>query len=364
MEKKELNNEIIIYQSKDGLTKVDVQMDGDTIWVSQAQLAELFGVTSQNITIHLKNIFSDGELDENRTCKESLQVQKEGDREVQRKIKMYNLDVVISVGYRINSNIATNFRIWATTRLREYIVKGFTMNDDFLKESGGGKYWHELLDRIRDIRSSEKVLYRQVLDLYATSLDYNPKALESITFFKIVQNKLHYAAHGNTAAEVIAARANAGKPFMGLLSFSDGGVSKKDIAIAKNYLDEKELKILNNIVSAFFDLAEVKVLERHPMYMKDWITQLDKLISAFDKKVLTETGSISHEQANEKAVSEYRKYQAKILSPVEEVYLESLKVLEKEVGEKVKMDKMGEKNKVVVLRGLNSEQTEEKVEDI
>ena len=339
---KEFNNKIIIYQSKDGLTKVDVQMDGDTIWASQAQIAELFGVTSQNITIHLKKIFSDGELDENRTCKESLQVQKEAHREVRRKIKMYNLDVMISVGYRINSNIATNFRIWATARLHEYIIKGFTMNDDFLKESGGGKYWYELLDRIRDIRSSEKVLYRQVLDLYATSLDYNPKALESIKFFKIVQNKLHYAAHGNTAAEVIVARANAGKPFMGLLSFSDGGVSKKDIAIAKNYLDEKELKILNNIVSAFFDLAEVKALERHPMHMKDWITQLDKLIGAFDKKVLLEAGSVSHEQATEKATNEYRKYQALTLSPVEEVYLESLKVLEKEVGEKVKMDKMGE----------------------
>jgi len=187
-------------------------------------------------------------------------------------VNLYHLDMIISLGYRVKSRIATNFRIWATERLNEYIRKGFTMNDDFLKENGGGKYWYELLDRIRDIRSSEKVLYRQVLDLYATSLDYDPKALESIKYFKIVQNKLHYAAHGHTAAEVIVERASAGKPFMGLLSFSDSGVSKKDIAIAKNYLDEKELKVLNNIVSAFFDLVEVKAMSREPMYMRDWVS--------------------------------------------------------------------------------------------
>ena len=333
------NNQIIIYQSKDGLTKVDVQMDGDTIWASQAQIAELFGVTSQNITIHLKNIFSEGELDENRTCKEFLQVQKEGAREVQRKTKMYNLDVVISVGYRINSKVATQFRIWATVRLHEYMVKGFTMNDDFLKENGGGKYWYELLDRIRDIRSSEKVLYRQVLDLYSTSLDYNPKALESIKFFKIVQNKLHFAAHSHTAAEVIAERANAGKPFMGLLSFSNGGVSKKDIAIAKNYLTEKELKILNNIVSAFFDLAEVKAMEREPMHMRDWIAQLDKLIGVFDNKVLREVGSVSHSEAIKKAEEEYKKYQEQTLSEVETVYLDTIKTVQKKVEKKVKGQK-------------------------
>ncbi|MDP4010781.1 MAG: virulence RhuM family protein [Candidatus Roizmanbacteria bacterium] len=336
MKNNQPNSEIIIYQSTDGLTKVDVQMDGDTIWVSQSQIAELFGVTSQNITIHLKNIFSDGELDENRTCKESLQVQKEGNREVQRKTKMYNLDVAISVGYRINSNIATQFRVWATARLHEYIIKGFTMNDDFLKKSGGGKYWYELLDRIRDIRSSEKVLYRQVLDLYATSLDYNPKALESMQFFKIVQNKLHYATHGNTAAEVIVKRANSGKPFMGLLSFSDGGVSKKDITIAKNYLDEKELKVLNNIVSAFFDLAEVRVMEHKPMYMKDWIAQLDKLIGVFDKKVLTEAGSMSHAEAMKKVEVEYKKYKTQNLSEVEKAYLETIKIIQKRIEKKLK----------------------------
>ncbi len=339
MQENQPNNQIIIYQSKDGLTKIDIQMDGDTIWASQAQIAELFGVTSQNVTIHLKNIFSDGELDGNRTCKKSLHVQKEGNREVQRKTKMYNLDVVISVGYRINSKIATQFRVWATARLHEYIVKGFTMNDDFLKENSGGKYWYELLDRIRDIRSSEKVLYRQVLDLYATSLDYNPKALESIKFFKIVQNKLHYAAHGNTAAEVIVKRANAGKPFMGLLSFSDGGVSKKDIAIAKNYLDEKELKVLNNIVSAFFDLAEVSAMDQEPMYMRDWIAQLDKLIGVFDKKVFTEAGSMSHTEAIKKAEVEYKKYQAQTLSAVDMAYLDTIKTVQKKVEKKVKSDK-------------------------
>jgi len=210
------------------------------------------------------------------------------------------------------------------------------MNDDFLKDNGVGKYWYELLDRIRDIRSSEKVLYRQVLDLYATSLDYNPKALESIKFFKIVQNKLHYAAHGNTAAEVIIKRANAGKPFMGLLSFSNGGVSKKDIVIAKNYLDEKELKVLNNIVSAFFDMAEVKAMDHEPIYMKDWITQLDKLISVFDKKILTEARPVSHATAVKKAESEYRKYQTKTLSPVEEAYLETIKGVQKQVEKRVK----------------------------
>jgi len=239
----------------------------------------------------------------------------------------------------VKSHTATRFRIWATARLKEYIIKGFTMDDERLKENGGGKYWYELLDRIRDIRSSEKVLYRQVLDLYATSIDYNPKALESIKFFKIVQNKLHYAAHGNTAAEVIARRANAGKPFMGLLTFSNGGVSKKDIAIAKNYLNEEELKILNNIVSAFFDLAEVRVMKHEPMYMKDWIAQLDKLIGIFDKKVLTESGSVSHTAALKKAATEYKKYQAKTISEVEKSYLETIKTIQKTIEKKVRETK-------------------------
>jgi hypothetical protein len=244
--------------------------------------------------------------------------------------------MIVSLGYRINSKVATHFRRWATARLTEYIKKGFTMNDELLKNNGGGKYWHELLDRIRDIRSSEKVLYRQVLDLYATSIDYDPKALDSIKFFKVVQNKLHYAAHGHTAAEVIAKRANAGKPFMGLLSFSNSGVNKKDIAIAKNYLDEKELRVLNNMVSAFFDIAEVKAIDHKPMYMKDWMSELDKLVNLFDKKILDGAGDISHAKAIERAESEYQKYQTRTLSPVEESYLESIKVLQKQVEAKNK----------------------------
>jgi len=330
-----INNsgEIIIYEDADGTPSIEVRVEGETVWLTQKQLAELFGTTKQNISQHIDNILKDDELAENSVVKKILTTANDGKKY---NTEHYNLDMIISLGYRINSRIATNFRIWATKRLHEYLIKGFTMNDEFLKENGGGKYWYELLDRIRDIRSSEKVLYRQVLDLYATSLDYNPKALESIKFFKIVQNKLHYAAHGNTAAEVIIKRANAGKPFMGLLSFSNGGVSKKDIVIAKNYLDEKELKVLNTIVSAFFDLAEVRVMEHKPMYMKDWIAQLDKLISVFDKKVLTEAGSVSHAEALKKAEAEYKKFQAKTLSPVEKAYLENIKLLEKKVEKKIK----------------------------
>ncbi|MBI2641571.1 virulence RhuM family protein [Candidatus Roizmanbacteria bacterium] len=330
------NNQIIIYQGEGGQLKISVRMENETVWLSQQQLAELFSTTKQNISLHIKNILNEGELAQEATVKKILTVQTEGTRHVERNVEYYNLDMIISLGYRISSLIATKFRQWATARLREYIIKGFAMDDERLKNAGGGSYWKELLDRIRDIRSSEKVLYRQVLDLYATSLDYDPKAMESIKFFKIVQNKLHYAAHGSTAAEMIVMRANAGKPFMGLLSFSPAGVSKKDIAVAKNYLDEKELKILNNIVSAFFDMAEVKAMEHAPVYMRDWIARLDKLIKIFDKKVLTDAGSISHTEALKKAEAEYKKYQAKTLSVVEEAYLESIKDVQKKVEEKIK----------------------------
>jgi hypothetical protein len=341
MKKNEPNSEIIIYQTADGTPSIEVHMENETVWLTQEQMALLFGKGRTTITEHIVNIFKEGELDEKVVCRKFRHTTQHGAIEAktqEKEVKYYNLDVIISVGYRVKSFQGTQFRIWATARLREYIVKGFTMNDDFLKENGGGKYWYELLDRIRDIRSSEKVLYRQVLDLYATSLDYNPKALESIKFFKIVQNKLHYAAHGCTAAEVIAMRANAGKPFMGLLSFSNGGVRKKDIIIAKNYLDEKELKVLNNIVSAFFDLAEVRVMDHKPMYMRDWIAQLDKLISVFDKKVLAEAGSMSHTEAIEKAKGEYKKYQSKTLSPVEEAYLKTIKGIQRVIEEKVKSE--------------------------
>lgn len=329
--KEEQKGELILYQAEDETTKIEVRLENENVWLTQKMMAELFQTTPQNITIHLKNIIDEGELQEEATCKDFLQVQNEGSRKVERKQKFYNLDAIISVGYRIKSHIATKFRIWATARLKEYLIKGFTMDDERLKGAGGGNYWKELLDRIRDIRSSEKVLYRQVLDLYATSADYDPNSKESIQFFKIVQNKLHYAAHGHTAAEVIAKRADAGQPFMGLLTFFGGEVTMKDIGIAKNYLTENELKKLNNIVSAYFDLAEVKALNHEPMHMKDWITQLDRLIQTFDGKLLDNAGSISHEQAMQKAEIEYKKYQSAAISAVERAYLETLEKVEKEV---------------------------------
>lgn len=340
MQQNEPNNEIIIYEGGNGQPKIEVRIQGETVWLNQAQLAELFGTSRPNVTMHIKNIFEERELIEDSVCKDFLHTAADSKKYT---TKYYNLDLIISLGYRIKSDVATRFRQWATARLNEYIVKGFTMNDDFLKENGGGKYWYELLDRIRDIRSSEKVLYRQVLDLYATSLDYNPKALESTMFFKIVQNKLHFAAHGHTAAEVIAKRADAGKPFMGLLTFSKGGVAKKDIAVAKNYLTEKELKILNNMVSGYFDFAEIRAIKHKPMYMKDYIQQLDNILSATGEKLLLDVGTISHEKAVEKAKGEYKKYQAKTLSDVERAYLDTIKAVQRKVERKVKSGKPNRK---------------------
>ena len=327
------NSEIIIYESGDGKPQISVRVENETVWLTQAQLVELFHSSKANVSEHIKHIFEEGELEQNSVVRKFRTTAADGKNY---NIEHYDLDMIISLGYRIKSSIATHFRRWATVRLREYIVKGFTMDDERLKESGGGNYWKELLDRIRDIRSSEKVLYRQVLDLFATSQDYNPKGKESIAFFKVVQNKLHYAAHGNTAAEVIAKRADAGKPFMGLLSFSGGDISKTEIAIAKNYLTEPELKVLNNIVSAYFDLAEVKAMNHDPMQMQDWIVQLDRMIEIFDKKVLTDAGKVSHDKALAKAEKEYRKYQVKTLSPVEEAYLETIKTVQKQVEKKTK----------------------------
>ena len=336
MKNNQSNSEIIIYQNEANEVKIDVRLEDDTVWLTQSQLVDLYQSSKANISEHIKNIFSDGELDKKVVVRKFRTTTPHGAIEGKTQtieVNLYNLDMIISLGYRIKSRIATNFRIWATERLNEYIRKGFTMNDNFLKENGGGKYWYELLDRIRDIRSSEKVLYRQVLDLYATSLDYNPKALESVKFFKIVQNKLHYAAHGRTAAEVIAERADAGKLFMGLLTFSKGGVAKKDIAVAKNYLTEKELKILNNLVSGYFDFAEIQAMKRKPMHMKDYIKQLDNILSATGEKLLSDAGSVSHEKAIDKAELEYKKYQEKTLSPVEEAFLCQIKALEKKVKE-------------------------------
>ena len=294
-------------------------------------MSELFQTSRTNVVEHIKHIYEEGELDEISTCRNFRQVRKEGNREVTRQILHYNLDMIISLGYRIKSVIATRFRQWATQRLKEYMIKGFTIDDERLKGNGGGNYWKELLDRIRDIRSSEKVLYRQVLDLYATSVDYNPHSEESVKFFKIVQNKLHYAAHGHTAAEVIYQRADAEKPFMGLTSFSGELPALKDIGIAKNYLDESELKVLNNLVSGYFDLAEINAIEHKPMYMDDYVKQLDSVLSSGNRKLLIGSGSVSHKQALEKAKSEYRKYQEITLTPVEKAYLESIKEVSKEV---------------------------------
>ena len=323
--------EVIIYQTEDGLTKLDVRMEDETVWLTQQQMAELFQTSRTNVVDHIKNIYEEGELDENSTCRKFRQVRMEGSRQVTRELPFYNLDMIISLGYRVKSSTATHFRKWATQRLKEYIIKGFTIDDERLKGNGGGNYWKELLDRIRDIRSSEKVLYRQVLDLYATSVDYNPKSEESIKFFKIVQNKLHYAAHGHTAAEVIYERADAEKPFMGLTSFSGELPALKDIGVAKNYLKEDELKILNNLVSGYFDLAEINAIEHKPMYMSDYVEQLDSVLSSGNRKLLTGSGSVSHDQAMKKAKDEYRKYQEITLSPVEEEYLKSIRGVEKEV---------------------------------
>lgn len=323
--------EIIIYQTGDGLTKINVNMCNETVWLSLEQMAELFQRDKSTISRHINNVFKEGELDRKATVAYFATVQKEGDRLVERNIEYFNLDVIISVGYRVKSVRGTQFRIWANTVLKEYFIKGFAIDDERLKGNAGGSYWKELLDRIRDIRSSEKVLYRQVLDLYATSVDYNPQTEESIMFFKIVQNKLHFAAHGHTASEVIFERADADKPFMGLTSFSGELPALKDIGIAKNYLKEDELKILNNLVSGYFDLAEINAIEHKPMYMSDYVEQLDSILTSGNRKLLTGSGSVSHDQAMKKAKEEYRKYQEMTLSPVEEEYLKSIKGVEKEV---------------------------------
>lgn len=331
---------IIIYQSEDGSIRLDVRLEDNTVWLTQEQIAMLFNKGRSTITEHISNIFKEGELEENKVCRKIRHTTQHGAIEGKsqlKEVKLYNLDVIISVGYRVKSIQGTRFRQWATERLHEYIVKGFALDDERLKNLGGGSYWKELLDRIRDIRSSEKVLYRQVLDLYATAVDYDPRSETSRLFFKIVQNKLHYAAHGHTAAEVIYERADAEKPFMGLTTFKGELPCLNDVKIAKNYLSADELKILNNLVSGYFDFAEIQALKHRPMYMEDYVRQLDNNIVSIGEELLTDGGPVSHEEAMDKAVAEYRKYQVKTLSSVEQAYLESIKGIEKKAkrrGEK------------------------------
>ena len=311
-------SELLIYESKEGNIKLDVNLENETVWLTANQMALIFNRNEKVIRKHINNVFNDGELDkENNTQKMRV----DG---VKQFVSYYSLDVIISVGYRVKSLEGVRFRKWATERIKEYIIKGYTMDDERLKNLGGGKYFYELLNRIKDIRSSEKVLYRQVLDLYATAIDYNPKAEETIKFFKIVQNKFHYAAHGNTAAEVIYKRADSNKPFMGLTNFKGELPSINDIETAKNYLTEEELLMLNNLVSGYFDFAEFQALKHKPMRMKDYISQLDKILSSLDTKVLTNAGTVSHKEAIEKAKIEYQKYQIKELSPIEKEYLNSI----------------------------------------
>ena len=322
-------SEIIIYQTDDGQTKIDVRMEKETVWLSQAQMAELFQTTKQNVSLHINNAFAEGELEQDSVVKEYLTTAADGKNY---RTKHYSLDVIISVGYRVKSLRGTQFRRWALEVLKEYLKKGFAMNDDLLKKAGGGNYWHELLERIRDIRSSEKVFYRQVLDLYATSVDYDPRTPESLEFFKIVQNKIHFAAHGHTAAEVISQRANAELPFMGLTAFSSEQPTKDEVGIAKNYLTEEELATLNRMVSAFFDLAELRAMQHQPMYMRDWIVELDDFSKRYGKGMLSSAGTVSHQEALAKAEAEYKKYRQKTvgdLSPAERDFLISIKETQK-----------------------------------
>lgn len=317
-------SEITLYTTEDGRTKIYVQLENETVWLTIDQMAELFNKGRSTINEHVLNIYSENELTESDTMR------KIGNSDFSTKpTNFYNLDVIISVGYRVKSVQGTRFRQWATQRLKEYIVKGFTMDDERLKNLGGGNYWKELLDRIRDIRSSEKVMYRQVLELYATATDYDPKSDQSLTFFKIVQNKLHYAAHGKTASEVIYMRVDSDKPFAGLTNFKGEQPTQAEAMIAKNYLEEKELKVLNNLVAAYFDLAELNAIEEREMRMSDYIRELDNIMSSTGRKVLDDAGTISHNQAHDKAVEEYKKYNAKTLSSVEKEYLNVIGNLEK-----------------------------------
>ena len=330
-----MDNNIIIFKTEDEQIKVDVRFYDESVWLTIDQMAALFERDKSTISRHIKNVYSDKELLPEATVAKFATVQIEGDREVERNLDYYNLDVIISVGYRVKSLRGTQFRQWATKRLNEYIRKGFTMDDERLKNLGGGGYWKELLERIRDIRASEKVFYRQVLDIYATSIDYDPKAEVSVEFFKKVQNKIHYAVHGQTAAEVIYNRADGEKEFMGLTSFKGNRPHLSDAVVAKNYLDEKELRSLGQIVSGYLDFAERQAEREEAMTMKDWAEHLDRILTMSGEQLLIGAGSISHIQAVNKATEEYKKYQARTLSEVEKDYLNTIKT----IGDKAENNK-------------------------
>ena len=324
---------VIVYVDDNGKPQVDVRFQDEMVWLTQAQLVDLYQSSKANVSEHIKNIFDEGELDKKSVVRKFRTTASDGKNY---EVNYYNLDMIISLGYRIKSNIATKFRIWATDRLREYITKGFAIDSERLKNLGGGNHWKELLDEIRDIRSSEKVLYRQVLDLYATAEDYDPKTDQSQRFFAIVQNKLHYAAHGNTAGEVIYYRVDSDKPFAGMTNFKGKQPTQAEAMVAKNYLSQKELKVLNNLVSAYFDIAEINAMEERPMSMVDHLRELDTILSSTGRKLLDGAGKISTKQAKEKALAEYRKYRAKNLSGVEEDYLENIKKTAKKLKGKIK----------------------------
>lgn len=321
-------SEFLLYQAEDGHTRIEVRFDGETTWLTQAALAELYQTTPQNITQHIAAIYQEGELDEAATCKPFLQVRTEGARQVQRSLRHYSLPMILAVGYRVRSHRGTQFRQWATARLEEYLIKGFTLDDERLKRTGSGNYFDELLARIRDIRSTEKVFWKKVLEIYATSIDYDPRVETSQLFFKMVQNKMHWAAHGHTAAEVIAARADAAKPNMGLTTWTGQVPRKADVTIAKNYLSAEELESLNRIVNAYLELAELQAMNRRPMYMADWIAKLDGFVRLSEREVLQHAGRISHDDAITKAEIEYDRFakdRANLPSPIEKYFEEAFR---------------------------------------
>lgn len=328
MTKGKNDNHLIIYQDDNGLVKINVRFADEDVWITQGQLAEIYDTTQQNIALHIKNIYTDKELTDEATHKKYLLVRQEGSRNVQRNIDHYNLDMIIALGYRVQSQVATRFRRWATERLHEYIQKGFTMDDDRLKQ-GGNRYFRELLQRIRDIRASERNFYQQVTDIYATSVDYDPRTDLTRTFFSTVQNKLHYAVHEHTAAEIIYDRVDSEKPLVDMTNFKGNYITKDDVKIAKNYLTEKELQRLNLLVSQFLDLAEFQALEEHPMRMADWISALDNQIIALQRKLLEGKGSVSHQEAIEKAEREFNIYRQREMAQLESDFDKMVKLLPK-----------------------------------